>query len=253
MARKDPYRNPRLYDLEYRDQTEDIDYYVDLAARAGGPVLELGCGNGRLSLPMARAGVHVDGVDNSAPMLDDLQAKLHREESAVQARVRAVPGDFIELRPSHRYPLVLLPFNAIHHCRDHREVLGLLDGVQRALAPGGRLALDCYLPDPTLYNRDPNKTYEHIELEDPRTGRPMQSWERSWYDPLRQIHHVIYAYKADQEPLEETQLDLRVFYPQELLGLLDLGGFRPTHMWSDFQGSSLTGGSLKLVAQIERR
>jgi SAM-dependent methyltransferase len=249
----DPYRDPRLYDLEYQDQTEDIDHYVALARRLGGPVLELGCGTGRISLPIARAGVEVDGMDASAPMLESLRERLTAEPAAVRARVHVEEGNFVALAPRRQYPLVLLPFNALHHCMDHRELLGLLDGARRALQPGGTLALDAYLPDPALYRRDPNRTYEHCTFVDPRDGAEIASWERSWYDALRQVHHVVYAYQRPDEPVREVHLALRVYYPQELLGLFDLAGFAARRLSSDFEGSRLTGGSLKLVGEFQLR
>ena len=104
-----------------------------------------------------------------------------------------------------------------------------------------------------LYQRDPADTYEHCTLLDPRRGGEMESWERSWYDALHQIHHVVYAYQPRDGPLEEVRLDLRVFYPQELVALLDLSGFAIEDARSDFDGSRLTAASLKAVLHLRPR
>lgn len=249
----DPYDDPRLYDLEYRDQKDDIEYYVRLAKANGGPILELGCGNGRITVPMAKAGVRVDGVDTSGPMLDALRDRLRGTRRSARKLVRAYQMDFRNLKLDQTYPLVILPFNALHHCPTHRDVLALFAGVRRAMAPGGLFVLDCYLPDPILYQRNPEDTYEHCTFIDPRKGGRLESWERSWYDALNQIHHVIYAYQRKGEPVEEVKLDLRVFYPQELVALLDLSGLRVLQAWSDFQGGRLTAASLKAVLHLGLR
>jgi SAM-dependent methyltransferase len=251
----DPYRDPKLYDLEYRDQHDDIDHYLDVArAHAGdAPLLELGIGNGRIALPLARAGVAVDGVDGSRSMLHDLQERVAGEPADVRARVSARYGLFTTFEVERRYRLVTLPFNALHHCPDHRAVLALFDRVRAALTPDGVFALDCYLPDPALYRRDPNQTYEHRTFVDPRFGGALYSWERSWYDTLAQTHHVIYAYQRPGRVAEELHLRLRMFYPAELFGLFDLGGFEPVQIAGEFDGRPLDGASMKVVALLRAR
>src|SRR5678815_2448305 len=79
---------PEVYERFYADRKADVDHYVALASAHGGPVLEIGCGNGRILLPIARAGVRVMGVDRSLPMLADLRAKV-RAEPTLRGQVRA--------------------------------------------------------------------------------------------------------------------------------------------------------------------
>ena len=250
MAPENLYHHPTLYDLEYQEQTEDVIFYVKAASQCGGPVLELGCGNGRITLPIARAGIDVTGIDQAIPMLDHLHTRLSLEPSAVAGRVRILSGDFRALSELGRFPLVILPFNALHHCANHVDVLSVLHGVRRSLAPDGRFLLDCYLPDPALYQRNPNQRYEERVFIDPRTHSPLTTWERSWYDPLEQVHHVTYIYKPQNKPETEVSLSLRMFYPQELRALLDWAGFSIVREASDFKGTPLSGASLKWVMEL---
>ena len=76
--RIDPYQNPVLYDLEYQDYRKDVRYYVELCRHVGGSVLEYGCGNGRLSIPIASAGLELWGVDLSKTMLAHFQQKKQK-------------------------------------------------------------------------------------------------------------------------------------------------------------------------------
>src|ERR1700742_1401756 len=87
------YEDPAYYTKTYQARVEDVRFYVDLAETAGGPVLEYGCGNGRISIPSARAGAEVTGVDLSAPMLADLRARLGQEPEEVRARITLRRGD----------------------------------------------------------------------------------------------------------------------------------------------------------------
>src|SRR5262245_29895894 len=105
------YEDPAYYTQAYKARLEDIRYYVGLAVANGGPILEYGCGNGRITLPIARAGVRVTGVDLSAPMLDDLRARLAAEPNSTRDLVRLKQGDMRELRLRERFPLVFCPFN----------------------------------------------------------------------------------------------------------------------------------------------
>lgn len=253
MAADDLYADPSLYDLEYAHQADDVVYYCRLAARHRGPILELGCGNGRITLPLARAGHTVHGVDASADMLEDLRRKMTLEDPSVRRRIHLSRGDFRALEVAGRFPLVLLPFNALHHCTTHHDVLALLAGVRDRLTPDGRLALDLYLPDPSLYAREPGQRYEPRDFIDPRSGQSLSSWESGWYDPLRQIHHVRYIYRSGDGPERTVGIDLRMFYPQELRALLDWAGFDVVYEAEDFEGEPLAATSLKWVLVLRAR
>jgi SAM-dependent methyltransferase len=245
------YRNPALYDLEYENQTNDVVYYVKQAHKYGGPVLELGCGNGRITLPVARSGIEITGIDLAVAMLDDFRVKTQSEPKSIQQRITLLQGDFRTVPDCGTFPLVFLPFNALHHCQSHHDVLELFRGVRQLLDPGGRLILDCYLPDPILYQRDPNARYAEQIFHDPITQQKITSWEQSWYDTLEQVHHVTYVYHTDANGEQEIHLDLRMFYPQELHALIDLSGFRIVEQASDFRGSALANDSLKWIMHLQ--
>lgn len=246
----DPYGLGPLYDLEYVDHTEDMDFYTDLAHEAQGPVVELGCGTGRLLLALAAAGIQVHGVDRSPTMLNQLKEKLARQGLGIRGRVTFGAGDFQTWKPNRRYPLVLLPFNAIHHCRHRDEVLAMLAVVRSAMAPDGLFALDCYLPDLELYDRDPDQRFEERIFEDPRTGDRLHSWEQGWWDDRTAVHHVIYVYRDDEGREERAHLQFSMYELDELRELFREGGFELVSEARDFTGSPLLAGSLKWVGVL---
>ncbi|MBV8313756.1 MAG: class I SAM-dependent methyltransferase [Planctomycetaceae bacterium] len=100
----------RHYDPAYAAdrRLNDLAFWLELAGRRGGPILEVACGTGRVLLPIARSGVPIDGVDLSPEMLGVLKAKLAREPEEVRCRVALHEGDIRELRlgaslwPRHR-------------------------------------------------------------------------------------------------------------------------------------------------------
>ena len=127
---KDPYRRPDLYDLEYQDYTEDIEYYVGLA-RPHRSVLELGCGTGRLTLAIARSGTKVEGVDASETMLRQLHRNLQGEQPQIRWLVQTHQGDFRTIDSPNRFSLILWPFNALHHCATPEEIVSTLQHARR--------------------------------------------------------------------------------------------------------------------------
>ena len=100
--------------VPYRSRI-DVAFFVDMARASGGPVLEVGCGTGRVLLPCARAGVDVVGLDVARPMLDVLRRSLARESADVQRRVRIVHDDMRTFALGQRFPLVTLPFRSFQH------------------------------------------------------------------------------------------------------------------------------------------
>src|SRR3954466_13975543 len=127
------YEDPAYYTKTYRGRVEDVRYYVDLAALRGGPVLEYGCGNGRIAVPIARAGVEVVGVDLSPEMLADLRARLRDEPTAVRRRIEVRRGDMRRARLGRRFPLIICPFNAFLHLYTRRDVEAFLARVRAHL------------------------------------------------------------------------------------------------------------------------
>ena len=255
MLTNDPYRDPFLYDLEYATDSDDVAYYLSLALRHApdGTIIELGCGNGRISLPIARCGVTVHGIDASAAMLDSFRLKLSRESSEVREAIQLQIGDFCALPPTaKRYPLAILPFNALHHCPSITAVERLLRGVSERLVPAGLFALDAYLPDPTLYARDPKGRYEQREFVDPSTGQLLQSWEEGWWDAETGIHHVIYVYQRPWDAEDRLHLRLHMYEQGELLDAFARCGFLVEAEWADFQETPMHASAVKWVFQLRK-
>ena len=133
-----------LYDEWSRSVTEDVDFYVGLAREAGGPVVELGVGTGRVAVPTATAGVRVIGIDSSPEML-----AVCRERAAsagVDHLLDLREGDLKSPPVPERVPLVTCPFRAYLHLHSDEERLEALRAARRLLLPGGRLAFDVFEP-----------------------------------------------------------------------------------------------------------
>jgi len=129
----------------YRDRP-DVGFFVEAAREAGGPVLEVGCGTGRVLIPTARAGIEIVGLDLSSHMLAVCRARLEEEPEAVRSRARLVQADMrsFELRPG--FGLATIPFRPFQHLLSVEDQLACLASIRRHLVVGGRLVLDLFNP-----------------------------------------------------------------------------------------------------------
>lgn len=175
---------------------------VRAARRLGRRVLEYGCGTGRVTIALARAGLEVTAVDLSQAMLAHLAASLAGEPASVRARVRLRHGDMRDLELGERFPLVLVPDGTFQHLYDADDVRGFLTRVRQHLSPGGRLRLDVELPNLRLLAAPPPATT---------------------YLPLPQI--LLRALDGDPNRL----LAERQYFPAELRALLARAGAHRQH------------------------
>src|SRR5262245_48920680 len=127
--------------------TEDVAFYVALAGEARGPVVELAVGTGRVAVPIAeRTGRRVIGIDISAEML--AVARRRAAEAGVGLDLRQ--GDMRELALDEPTDLVICPFRAMLHLRDHVERVQVMRRVRNSLVPGGRFAWNAFVFDPAV-------------------------------------------------------------------------------------------------------
>jgi SAM-dependent methyltransferase len=134
----------RIYDPWSVSVREDVGFYVDEALAAGGPVVELAVGTGRIAVPTARAGVHVIGVDESPGML--AIAREYAEREGVSDRVDLRVGDLREPPVTERVPLVTIPFRSLLHMPSNAEKARALTAAKALLEADGLLVFDVFAP-----------------------------------------------------------------------------------------------------------
>ncbi|HYE51612.1 MAG TPA: class I SAM-dependent methyltransferase [Azospirillaceae bacterium] len=249
-------RPDRLETLARTGILQDIRYYEAQVEAVGGPVLDVFCGTGRITIPVARRGVAVTGVDSSAVQLEGLRARLAAEPEAVRARVQAVAGDLAALDlPRRDFRLALWPFNGLMLVPDFDAQMECLRAIARHLVPGGRLALDVANPlvmplgalatpevSPDRTNRQTGNTYNKFSMLDAMDASQVQR-NRGWYDeilPDGSIRRTPYAFSW------------RLVFRYELELMLDKAGFRLERLDGGFFGEPFEAGSPKMVAVAER-
>ena len=240
-----------LYDHYQRGVHGDIEFYVGQARDSGGPVLELGCGTGRVLLPTAEAGIAVVGVDRSADMLDVLRGKLTNVAPQTRQRVELVHGDMRDFSLGRRFPLVTIPYRSFLHLLTVDDQRRALACIRRHVASGGRLVLNVFDPDiPFLAERlaagdTARRTWS---FTNPETGRLTVGWETFRYDPTRQILHGDFLFDEYDDAgsviaKRAVPLTLRWVHRYEMQHLLEGAGFEIEALHGDFAGGVFQHGA----------
>lgn len=236
----------------------DVAFYVDEAKAAAGKVLELGCGTGRILLPIARAGATVVGIDSSQQMLARCRAKLAAEPAAVQARVTLHQQDVHDFDAGAAYALVIAPFRVLQHVPAVEDQLRVLAAVYRHLAPGGRFVFDVFNPNfAMLAGADGKEREETPELPLP-DGRAFRRTYRiarvHWGAQTSDSELIYYVSPRPRAPAERfvQAFEMRWYLRAELEHLLARSGFRVREIYGDFARGPLVDGAPEQVVVAER-
>jgi len=243
---QDHYRDAALYDYEYRRRRADVNFYRKLSNLVDGPVLELGCGTGRVTLPLARDGHTVVGLDISPSMLAQANARRRRAPKGVRPRVHLLQADLRALPMRGPFPLIISAFNTLQHIYTAEALVELFEQIRQRLSPGGLFAFDVLNPDLAWLIRDPDRRWARTRFTHPRTGEKWIYSTNHHYDPVSQIAMIaIYYDPVDQKTgrPKRVQLAHRQYFPQELQALIRAAKMRSIGVYGTFSGAPLTATS----------
>ena len=214
-----------LYDPWSRSVTEDVAFYVAEARKAGGTIVELGVGTGRIAVPVASAGVPVIGVDSSKGMLEVCR---RRAEAAGVARLLDLrQGDLRDPPVTERVRLVTSPFRALLHAENDADRRAALAAAHRLLVPGGRFVFDVFAPSPEDIAETNGRWLE----------REPGIWERADWDMERRV--LTLRVRGDAA---ETAMTLSWLPTEDWRRLLEEAGFEIIACYGWFDLRPYAGG-----------
>jgi len=248
------------YVVPYRDR-QDVTFFVEAAKESGGPVLEIGCGTGRVLIPTARAGIQVVGLDQSLHMLRVCRERLLREPQDVQSRAQLVQADMRHFELSQTFKLATTPFRPFQHLTTVDDQIGCLERIYHHLVGGGRLILDLFNPSLELLTSDTlgQELGEEPEFTTPDGRRVIRRHKIVSRDLFNQINHVELIYYVTHPDGREERLvhsfPMRYLFRFEAEHLLARCGFQVEHVYADYDKSpfgSKYPGELIFVAKKVR-
>ncbi len=214
----------------------DVPFWRRVAAGAIGPVLELGCGTGRVSLPLARAGVELVGIDRSAPMLERARTRVVRSPQLrrghsprfVRGDIRALPFD------DDAFRMVLAPYGILQSLIRPRDLTATLASVARVLAPGGTFGIDL-VPDVPKWREYRNR----VQLRGRAGGAQLTLVESVRQDPVHHLTTFEQTYIEQRGTrVQEHRFDLtfRTLSVRQMTRQLESAGFRVDAVLGDYRG-----------------
>lgn len=231
---------------------KDVAFYVELAKEAGGPVLELGCGTGRILLPIGGLGIDAVGVDRSREMLAVCRRKLDAAPDTLRQRVALVHGDMCDLALGRTFPQVLIPHRSFQHVLTPEAQRALLLRIREHMTEDARLVFNVFDPLPEMIAASSGHLSGVIrktghEFTNPRTDNRIVQLDSTEYDLESQIVSVERFYDefdvaGKRVSRSATNFKLRFTYKWEMQYLLELCGFRIDTLYGDFEGAPFRPG-----------
>lgn len=253
MSGNDMYRWADYYDLTQLGVSGDIPFYLELAQRAEGEILDLACGTGRISIPLAETGLRVTGIDLSTDMLQRAQQKAN--ERGVSERITFLQGDMRTFEIGKTFPLIMIPFRSFLHLLQMNEQMKALTCIRKHLKPGGKFVMNVFVPKIThLYEEREKMSLRGTYRQE--TGEEISMWDYTRYDYFQQLCEVTRTYERISEEGVVTEkvvgrFTLRYIFPTELHHLLRLNGFKVTQRYGSFEKAPFDQNSSELIIVAE--
>jgi len=243
----------------YKNRT-DVQFFIDEAVKTGGPVLELGCGTGRVLIPTAREGIDIVGFDFSDHMLNKCREYLAKEPEEVRERVTLLQGDMREFNLGRKFNLITLPFRPFQHLTTVDDQIKCLDCIYEHLNNDGILILDLFNPSiPFLGDEAALKeTGEEPEITLPdgrRMKRRFKIVSRDFFSQVSQIEIIYYVtHPSGKTERLVHEFPMRYIFRWETEHLLARCGYEILELFADYDRSeygSKYPGELIFVAKKE--
>ena len=231
-----------IYDGMNTDMSDLPFYSRWLKEKKDGKILELCCGTGRLTIPLVHEGYIITAVDNNESML--AQAKAKADE--LNLPIQFIESDMRTLDLPEMYDIIFIPFNSIHHLYTNQDFFNVLAGVKKYLKEDSYFIFDCFNPD-IRYIVNAEKEEQNIAEYTTKDGRKVEIKQTMTYENTTQINRIKWHYYINGKFDSVQNLDMRMFFPQELDAYLNMYGFEIIHKFGGFQEEAFEDKSAKQI------
>lgn len=250
----------RYYDAAYAAKPDlvDLPFYLELADRSAGPILEIACGTGRVTIPIAHQGKEICGVDNSLSMLQILHENLARESEQLRQLVTVRQADMRSFRLNRKFPLVIIPFRPMQHMFTVDDQVAALKTAAAHLTEDGILAFDVFYPK---FDSIWTKVGEEVpEMEwcsdsDP-TKIIRRFFRKDGVDKINQVFNFTFIFRTYQSGdlvLEETEAFQLCYYTYPHLRVLfQLAGLEPIAEYGSFAKTPLDNTAEQMIFLLRK-
>jgi SAM-dependent methyltransferase len=241
----DFYDHPDLYDA-LQPAGAHVPWYVGLARQQTGSVLELACGTGQITVPIAQLGLQTVGLDRSIAMLNVARRR------AVDVPVSFVQADMRQFAFGRQFDLIFVARNSLLHLLSTTDLVAALTVAREHLSPNGVLAFDIFNPSPRLLDRPRGRRFPLMEVTTATFGT-LRVEDTPDYDAATQVNRGTWHVSAPGKPDAWTiPLVLRSVFPRELPALLSAAGLELVNLYGELSGEPFVPESRVQVCVCRR-
>jgi ubiquinone/menaquinone biosynthesis C-methylase UbiE len=238
------YLDGRHYDkkMESRKRQEDIPFYLQNAIEYGEPILELACGTGRITIPLAKEGLSITGLD----LLQTMLKEAKRKAKEFNLEIEWIEADMTDFNLKKKFNLILMPGCAFNWFLELEWAEKCLSSIKEHLNPNGVFIFDAFNPNLNILTRDPSEVYLNAKYQDPDGNGEIIVNESVNYDEATQINEITLRYSI-VDKLINNKLRLRIFFPQELDAILKYNNFKIINKYGDFDQTKFNSESRRQI------
>lgn len=245
-----------VYDEVFHNFNEDLNFYYSEAEKSRKPILELACGTGRISIPLACAGMKVIGLDSSSKMLEKAKEKL-KEVGKIKGNIRFEKGNMQDFKLGEKFGLVIIPARSFQHLLMPEEQAMCLKNIYEHLKNEGSLIIDIFNPDlKRIVNTKSGERFFCKEFKN-NTGNRMLLWDIPRYNLFNQtIEDLMEIEELDEEGSlinkQYYRFNLRYIFRYEMQHLLEKCGFKIKAVYGSYQKEPYAQDSSEMIWMAEK-
>lgn len=252
----DPYQDfSSFYDLYVGSWIEDLPFYLEHAMASSGPLLEIGAGSGRLTIPFAEAGFDVTAVDVSSSMLAILQARLSTKTEDVRRRAHVVLSDCRQLDLETEHTVVIMPFYTFNYLLTREDQDEAIRRISRHVTHQGHVLIDLFIPW-TRIDDCPTHPVLRVDSLDPKTGVRVRGWNVYRMDTRNQFEyrtHVFEITTPDRATTKKEFITQRHYaFPDQLEEVFSQTGFHIEDVFGGYKKESPQPRSEQLLYVLKK-
>jgi SAM-dependent methyltransferase len=238
------YQDGKHYDAIAGKLEEDLEFYRQMAAGCSALVLDLACGTGRVTVPLARAGLKVWGLEINPAML-----RLAREKAQHQnLKIEFIQADMRDFNLAEKFELIFIAYNSMQHLLDDLSLEMFFTSVKKHLLPHGRLIIDIFNPSMELLAREKGARFAAGNLAEANDQGEFVIEEEVNYNDAEQINHIKWYYSLRAGfPQRVDEFSLRCFFPREMRLILKHYGFKILNCFGNHNKKPFAPGDLKQI------
>ncbi|MFK7833493.1 MAG: class I SAM-dependent methyltransferase [Winogradskyella sp.] len=246
-----PHSNYKVGDLIYdadiydgmNTNLVDLKFYKKwLPKNKNARILELCCGTGRLTIPIAKEGYDITGIDFTSSMLKQAKSKAAKENVSIPF----IEADIRTLDLSETYDFIFIPFNSIHHLYSNEDLFKAFKAVKKHLKQDGLFLFDCFNPN-LQFIVEAEKKENEIAQYTTTDGRKVLIKQIMHYENKTQINRIDWHYYINSKFHSIQNLDMRLFFPQELDAYIKWNGFEIINKFGNFEEDTFCASSEKQI------